>query len=117
MASGPAHSSREMRGNRARLGLVLLMAGAVALGGCAAASPRPLQSSATAAEEPENEAASDQDIEPTVVAYRDYRDPLIRLNRAVFAFNDFTYRHALIPLSNVYLQAPDPVRRSVGNFF
>jgi phospholipid-binding lipoprotein MlaA len=57
-------------------------------------------------------------IEPTVVGYTDYRDPLIGLNRAVFAFNDVTYRYLLIPLSKGYVRVvPEPVRQSVDNFF
>jgi len=57
-------------------------------------------------------------LEPTVVSYPDYRDPLIRVNRAVFAFNDVTYRYLLIPLGKGYMRViPDPVHRSVGNFF
>jgi phospholipid-binding lipoprotein MlaA len=57
-------------------------------------------------------------IEPTVVGYPDYRDPLIRVNRAIFAFNDITYRYLLIPLGKGYVRViPDPVHRSVGNFF
>lgn len=57
-------------------------------------------------------------IEPTVVGYPEYRDPLIRVNRAIFAFNDVTYRYLLIPLGKGYTRViPDPVHRSVGNFF
>lgn len=57
-------------------------------------------------------------LEPTVVASAKYRDPLIGLNRATFAFNDFTYRRVLIPISKGYVWAvPAPARRSVGNFF
>lgn len=56
--------------------------------------------------------------EPTVVAPAEYRDPLIAVNRAIFAFNDFTYRRVLIPVSKGYVRAvPAPARRSVGNFF
>lgn len=57
-------------------------------------------------------------VEPTVVGYPEPRDPLMRLNRAIFAFNDVTYRYVLIPLSKGYLRVvPDPVRMSVSNFF
>lgn len=57
-------------------------------------------------------------IEPTVVSYPDYRDPLIWVNRGIFAFNDVTYRFLLIPLSKGYIRViPDPVRKSVSNFF
>lgn len=59
-----------------------------------------------------------EEIEPTVVAYRDYHDPLIGINRGIFAFNDVSYRYALIPLAKGYTKiTPAPVRQSVGNFF
>lgn len=61
---------------------------------------------------------SDVEIEPTVVSYTEYKDPLIGLNRAVFAFNDVSYRYALIPLSKGYIKVvPDPVKKGIGNFF
>jgi phospholipid-binding lipoprotein MlaA len=57
-------------------------------------------------------------IEPTVVGYRAPRDPLMPVNRAIFAFNDVAYRYALIPLSRGYQGAvPQPVRTGIGNFF
>jgi len=63
-------------------------------------------------------AAVEPAIKPTVVSYPEYRDPLIGLNRAIFAFNDVTYRYLLIPLGKGYMRVvPDPVHRSVGNFF
>jgi phospholipid-binding lipoprotein MlaA len=53
-----------------------------------------------------------------VVGYENYRDPLIGLNKAVFAFNDVTYRYLLIPLSKGYIRVvPEPVQKSVSNFF
>jgi phospholipid-binding lipoprotein MlaA len=65
-----------------------------------------------------SEAIDPATVEPTVVAYHDYHDPLIRINRAIFAFNNVTYRYALIPLGKGYLRAvPEPVRQSIGNFF
>ncbi|WP_052480915.1 MlaA family lipoprotein [Gilvimarinus agarilyticus] len=58
------------------------------------------------------------DVKPTVVSYTDYNDPLISVNRAIFAFNDFSYRYVLIPLANGYVKVlPLPVRNSVTNFF
>lgn len=58
------------------------------------------------------------DVEPTVVSYTDYNDPLIGFNRAMFAFNDVAYRYALIPLAGGYVKVvPLPVRNSVTNFF
>lgn len=66
----------------------------------------------------DNDSESAGAIEPTVVEYNNYRDPLIGLNRAIFAFNDVTYRYALIPLSKGYVKiTPRSFRRSVSNFF
>lgn len=57
-------------------------------------------------------------IAPTVVSYPDYRDPLRGMNRAIFAFNDVTYRFLLIPLSKGYLRVvPAPFQRGISNFF
>jgi phospholipid-binding lipoprotein MlaA len=62
--------------------------------------------------------AAEPGIEPTVVSYPESRDPLIHVNRAIFAFNDVTYRYLLIPLGKGYMRViPDPIHRSVGNFF
>lgn len=58
------------------------------------------------------------DVEPTVVSYTDYNDPLIGFNRAMFTFNDIVYRYALIPLAGGYVKVvPLPVRNSATNFF
>tara|TARA_R110002167_G_scaffold344363_2_gene553793 strand:+ start:49739 stop:50488 length:750 start_codon:yes stop_codon:yes gene_type:complete len=59
-------------------------------------------------------------IEPNVVSYtivEEVDDPLIRLNRAIFAFNDVSYRYVLIPFARVYNEVPTPVRSGIGNFF
>lgn len=56
-------------------------------------------------------------ISPNVVSFTEQPDPLIRFNRAMFAFNDIAYRYAVIPASNTYLVLPDPVRGGIGNFF
>lgn len=56
-------------------------------------------------------------IEPNVVAYAESPDPLIRYNRAMFAFNDVAYRYVLIPAENAYVKLPVPVRTGIGNFF
>lgn len=83
--------------------LILWLLGATV--GCASTGGNPLETPAG-------------DIEPTVVSYPEYRDPLIGMNRAVFAFNDFSYRYFLIPLARAWGWAlPDPVERSIGNFF
>jgi phospholipid-binding lipoprotein MlaA len=76
------------------------------------------QSAATDARQAPKEPETPTDIEPTVVAFRDYKDPLIGFNRAMFAFNDVTYRYALIPASKGYLKVvPPPVRNGLSNFF
>lgn len=108
---------------------LLLLAGLLS-GGCAATNVREsgdgIRSEAASARLPfpdsrrvvPLEPAAEPDIEPTVVSYPDYRDPLIRVNRVIFAFNDVTYRYLLIPLGKGYTRiVPDPVHRSVGNFF
>jgi phospholipid-binding lipoprotein MlaA len=57
-------------------------------------------------------------LEPTVVGYSDFKDPLIWMNRGIFAFNDVTYRYLLIPFGKGYVKVvPEPARESVGNFF
>lgn len=87
------------------------------LGGCASVEeqePPPDENGQTS----ESTESVDGDIEPTVVAYREYSDPLIRINRGIFAFNDVSYRYALIPLAKGYTKVtPAPVRRSIGNFY
>lgn len=56
--------------------------------------------------------------EPTVVTYEDYEDPLESFNRAIFKFNDVSYRYFLSPLAKGYRKVtPQPVHKSIGNFF
>ena len=56
--------------------------------------------------------------EPTVVSHPEYHDPLIGVNRAIFSFNDVTYRYAMIPVAKGYIWFfPDPVRTGIGNVF
>jgi len=87
-------------------------------GGCATTNGNGVQSDASAERPPFPGSRKNMEIEPTVVSYPDYHDPLIYLNRGVFAFNDVTYRFFLIPLSQGYMKViPDPVHKSVGNFF
>jgi phospholipid-binding lipoprotein MlaA len=59
------------------------------------------------------------DDEVTVVASKEaYYDPLISVNRAVFAFNNISYRYVLIPTAKAYKAVtPDPVEVHVGMFF
>lgn len=45
------------------------------------------------------------------------RDPLIRANRKVLAFNLKSDRYVLKPAAQAYSKLPRPVRRGVGNFF
>ncbi len=84
--------------------------------GCASNNPQESQP-----QNDEPQASSDNendDFEPTVVADRDYRDPLIGINRAIFSFNDVSYRYVLFPLGKGYTHVtPDPVQRGVSNFF
>jgi len=106
-----------------RLLVILLMACLLASGCATAKGPRSvgppdgrLPFPAARREAPPR--AAGPAIKPTVVSYPEYRDPLIGLNRAIFAFNDVTYRYLLIPLGKGYMRiVPDPVHRSVGNFF
>lgn len=63
-------------------------------------------------------ALSDDEI--TVVSYppSEFKDPLIGFNRAMFAFNDISYRYVLIPVAKGYnAVAPQPVRTGVSNIF
>lgn len=81
-----------------------------------------LQACATSTDSGENSvnAGSENasDIEPTVVSYENYNDPLIGLNRAIYKFNDFSYRHAVIPFSQAYVAVlPAPVRGGISNVF
>ena len=65
-----------------------------------------------------DQATGEQKIEPTVVAYEDFYDPLISVNRAVFSFNNASYRYVIIPVAKAYdYSVPRPVKHSVSNFF
>lgn len=67
---------------------------------------------------PAGESDKEGRITANVVAYRAYRDPLIGLNRGIFALNDFTYRYLLIPVSRGYTRiTPDRLERGIDNFF
>ena len=60
------------------------------------------------------------DDEITVVSYEesDYNDPLMAFNRAMFAFNDVSYRYVLIPVAKGYnYVTPAAVRTGIGNVF
>lgn len=83
-----------------------LLLAAVAAAGCAAQAERT---------KTEPDAAQPT---PDVVAYDEYRDPLIGLNRGVFAANDVLLRYVLIPAAGAYRAVvPDPVEACVARFF
>jgi len=93
------------------LSLALLL-GAVA-SGCASNEPQENGAPQATADNNEND-----DFEPTVVAQRDYSDPLIGINRAIFAFNEVSYRYLLFPLGKGYTNVtPEPVQQGISNFF
>lgn len=58
--------------------------------------------------------------EATVVGYSEeqFDDPLMGFNRAMFAFNDISYRYVMIPVVNTYTEyTPQPVRTGIANVF
>ncbi len=69
------------------------------------------------AQESDSIALANAGIEPDVVSYPEYADPLIKLNRTIFKFNDLSYQYVLIPAARTYQRLPTPVRTGVGNFF
>ncbi|MEO8306911.1 MAG: VacJ family lipoprotein [Pseudomonadota bacterium] len=49
---------------------------------------------------------------------RDQRDPLERVNRSIYEFNDVLDRNLAVPVTRFYLKVtPDPVETGVSNFF
>lgn len=86
------------------------------------------QQKASASDQPQTKSAqqgataasSEQGFEPpspTVVSYP-VRDPLVRMNRAVFWFNHRAYSYALAPAARLYSQLiPQPARNGIGRFF
>ena len=103
--------------------LCILLAAAVMVSGCATDRP-PVAATATGYhagrlpfpdQRPRRPSTNDL---ATVVAYRDYRDPLIRLNRGIFWFNDKAYRYVLIPAGKGYTWlVPDRVEGGISNVF
>lgn len=99
--------------------LVLVLPGSVAL----AQSGQPVDDDVEPNVVPNVEPASDADDDaesfgPNMVRVPEYHDPLIRLNRAVFAFNDVSYRYLLVPAARSYQNVtPDPIKQGIGNFF
>lgn len=114
---------QDNQGSRTQLGniyLALIMVVVILSTGCASTSQQEAASAESATPQGAGGTSNDgsDDIDPTVVAYRDYNDPLIRMNRAIFAFNDVSYRYVLVPLGKGYTNnIPAPVQESVGNFF
>lgn len=99
---------------------VALFTLALLLSGCA----QNQQKSRTDAEKSQNESTLEgpytrgDDDGATVVSYSEYRDPIQPINRVFFKFNDVLYRYALSPLGRGYIKVtPEPVDRSLGNFF
>jgi phospholipid-binding lipoprotein MlaA len=96
-----------------------------AMSGCAANAEDPVPAQTISVPDAEGTAsAGDQagddtiTIDPNVVSYDEYNDPLMPLNRFVFRFNDIVGRYALIPLGKGYARVvPDAVDQRVDNFF
>lgn len=66
---------------------------------------------------PTDKALNSED-EPLEIVRSDYSDPLEFINRPIFTFNHYSYKYALIPLSNGYKALlPQPVRTSIGSLF
>lgn len=95
------------------------------LGACATVAGQNQQTRPEASSQVETGPLAGTGIQPNVVAYRDsgpgsetgFEDPFIRFNRAIFAFNDVSYRYVLIPAARTYQKAPAPLRSGIGNFF
>jgi phospholipid-binding lipoprotein MlaA len=88
--------------------------------GCATPAPAPAPAEPVVVPNADDSAAGNNAIrvDPNVVSYDDYRDPLMPLNRFVFRFNDFVGRYALVPLGKGYARfVPEPVDRRIDNFF
>ncbi len=109
-----------LEGTAPRAAVILLLTAALLVGGCAAV--RGSQGGPGREDPPPAAHQSEKlpfpvsprmaPLEPTVVSYPNYRDPLIWVNRGIFAFNDVTYRYLLIPLGKGYVRVvPDPVRQ------
>lgn len=102
-------------GGASRLRMLLMLVVMAAATGCASQPTAPADASPAQAPE---QATTTADVAPTVVSYAPPDDPLEPVNRAIFAFNDVTYRYALIPLARGYQAVvPRGVRTSVGNVF
>lgn len=92
------------------------------LAGCAAQAEDPAPAQTVAVPESSGETAEGRretiTIDPNVVSYDEYHDPLMPLNRFVFRFNDVVARYALVPLGKGYARVvPEAVDQRVDNFF
>ncbi|MEX1197472.1 MAG: VacJ family lipoprotein [Pseudohongiellaceae bacterium] len=104
---------------RTPLALLLLLTAALA-GGCASTDDTSYDARPVPSDTPSGQdvISGTDGIQPTVVAYDDYGDPLMGLNRVIFAFNEVSYRYAFIPLARGYTgRVPEPVQQGVGNFY
>jgi len=99
--------------------LALMLPGAVALAQSGQPVDDDVEPNVVPNVEPASQASGDADsFGPNMVRVSEYRDPLIGLNRAVFAFNDASYRYLLGPAARTYQNVtPDPIKQGIGNFF
>lgn len=92
-----------------------------ALAACAtnAADPAPVETQAVpAAADSADDSPNVISVDPNVVSYEEYSDPLMPFNRAMFKFNDVVGRYVLIPVGKAYARAVPPVvDRRVDSFF
>ena len=93
---------------------------AAILCGCATQAPDAAPAEPVAVPNADDSASGNDviSIDPNVVSYDHYNDPLMPLNRFIFRFNDVVGRYALVPLGKGYARiVPEPVDRRIDNFF
>ncbi|WP_269619725.1 MlaA family lipoprotein [Zhongshania sp. BJYM1] len=114
-------TNTSQRGHRQKPALWLLLTSALLFSVTAFAANDLTETSNTNNSKHHTEIPSDLDVdEITVVSYQEeeFNDPLMGFNRAMFAFNDISYRYVLIPVAKTYNYiAPKPVRTGVSNVF
>lgn len=98
---------------------LLCLAALLATAGCSAQPLEPLpKETVEVPASGEGEAVETITVDPNVVSYDDYRDPLEPVNRAVFGFNGVVTRYLLLPAGRAYAElVPDVVDRRVDGFF
>jgi phospholipid-binding lipoprotein MlaA len=104
---------------RAR-GFACAVVASCALSACAtnAADPAPVETQAVPAAADSGDGPSVISVDPNVVSYEDYSDPLMPFNRAMFRFNEDVGRYVLIPVGKAYTRVVPPVvDRRVDSFF